>query len=199
MQSSLFGRLWLILLGFNVVLPSGHGLCLVSQSILSIEPLEMGPDGADGDPKGSGDLFVGQAVHRQYAGWQSPAQAITDAGGFYYARDPHAVNTCGSGGTWCKIPYFWTTGFNTDWQAFVTNLAAAYDNKPEIATVSMSRDMTVFAEPFIRQTSDKPVGGVPTDATCAATPQKPAARCTTSPARMPAEPTTTPPRATTGQ
>ncbi len=46
------------------MLPSGHSLGLVSQFILSIEPLEMRPDGADGNTKVSGDLFIGQAVHR---------------------------------------------------------------------------------------------------------------------------------------
>lgn len=48
-------------LNIKVVLPNGHSFALIPQSVLSVEPLEMSSDRADGNPKVSSDLLVRQS------------------------------------------------------------------------------------------------------------------------------------------
>ena len=52
------------------------------------------------------------------------------------------------------VGYFWSNEFGLAYQDLMTKLAQKYDGVPEIRDVTMSRCMTVFAEPFIRDVSD---------------------------------------------
>ena len=81
------------------------------------------------------------------SGVDSPAQALTNAGSF----------TCTDGftGATGSCPKFWTSAFNTDWQSFVSNLATAYDSKPEIGEIVMDRGMTIYNEQDNRGVSTK--------------------------------------------
>jgi hypothetical protein len=56
-----------------------------------------------------------------------------------------------TGGT---IGRFWTADFGRAYSDLWTRLAAKYDSIPEIREITASRCMTVFAETFLRDTSD---------------------------------------------
>jgi hypothetical protein len=51
------------------------------------------------------------------------------------------------------IGRFWTDAFGSAYDDLQTKLAAAYDSAPEIREITISRCMTAFAEPFIRDTA----------------------------------------------
>jgi hypothetical protein len=52
------------------------------------------------------------------------------------------------------IGRFWTDDFGRAYDDLVNKLAAEYDSVPEIREVTVSRCMTVYAEPFIRDAAD---------------------------------------------
>ena len=52
------------------------------------------------------------------------------------------------------IGRFWTTAFGQAYQELQNKLAAKYDSVPEILDVTISRCMTIYAEPFIRNASN---------------------------------------------
>ena len=62
------------------------------------------------------------------------------------------------GGT---IGRFWTTDFGRAYDDLWDKLAARYDAVPEVREITASRCMTVFAETFLRDTSDPTTGQQP--------------------------------------
>lgn len=81
------------------------------------------------------------------AGIHSPAWAMTLGGACVSVRDP------GFGVQGCT-PRFWTPQFAAAFYDFERELAAKYDTVPEIAEVVIARNMTIYNEPLLRQTSD---------------------------------------------
>jgi len=84
---------------------------------------------------------------RIFAGIWAPAWAKNLGGSPILVTDP----VSGGGGT---IGRFWTPVFGNAYAEFEAELAAKYDNVPEIREVTISRCTTVFAEPFIRDIAD---------------------------------------------
>jgi hypothetical protein len=84
---------------------------------------------------------------RIFAGIWAPAWAKNLGGSPIPVTDP----VSGGGGT---IGRFWTSAFGNAYSAFEAELAAKYDDVPEIREVTISRCTTVFAEPFIRDSAD---------------------------------------------
>jgi hypothetical protein len=81
---------------------------------------------------------------RIFAGIYAPEWAKTLGGAPFTIQDPAS----GRGGT---VGRFWTSEFGDAYAALQRELAATYDDVPEIAEVTVSRCTTVFAEPFLRQ------------------------------------------------
>ncbi len=52
------------------------------------------------------------------------------------------------------LPRFWTTTFSAAYYQFEAELAAKYDNVPEVGEIVMAKNTTVYNESLIRQTSD---------------------------------------------
>jgi hypothetical protein len=90
----------------------------------------------------------GMAVKiRLYAGLSAPSWVKALSGGpvSVYSPADHTTGTIGR---------FWTSDFGKAYDDLWSKLAAAYDAVPEIREITASRCMTVFAETFIRDTSD---------------------------------------------
>lgn len=85
---------------------------------------------------------------RVEAGIHSPAWAVNLGGPCYAVTDPT------SGTTGCS-PRFWTAQFSAAYYHFEAQLAAKYDNVPEIREVVMAKNTTVYDEPMIRQTQSR--------------------------------------------
>ena len=81
------------------------------------------------------------------AGIHSPAWAKNLGGPCVEVTDPQF------GTTGCT-PRFWTPQFGTAFYQFESELAADYDSVPEIGEVIISRNMTIYNEPLLRQTAD---------------------------------------------
>jgi hypothetical protein len=79
---------------------------------------------------------------------ESPRWAKRLGGRPVHLRDPHDHQS----GT---VPRFWTAAFGTAYADLHRRLAARYDADPVVAEVVVSRCTTFYAEPFIRQTSDR--------------------------------------------
>lgn len=58
-----------------------------------------------------------------------------------------------------ECPYFWTSAFNSDWQSFMSKLAAYYDTSPEVAEIVAARNMTVYTEPYLRNSATSKLSG----------------------------------------
>lgn len=134
---------------------------VVSVPWATLQPVEGGPIAPDNpvdqaiaqvrqihaqDP--SVDLGI---VLRVEAGIYSPewAKAI-DGGPTTPVRNGNGVGAVARGGT---LPKFWTEDFGQAWSTFMDELAAKYDDVPEIREADVTtRCMTIFAEPLVRQT-----------------------------------------------
>jgi hypothetical protein len=53
-----------------------------------------------------------------------------------------------------RLPLFWTPEFSARYNNFMNKLAAKYDNDNRVAEVTISKCMTTYAEPMIRQQAD---------------------------------------------
>jgi len=80
-------------------------------------------------------------------GIHSPQWAMNLGGPCVEIQDPNF----GVGGC---TPRFWTQAYASAFYQFESELAAKYDSVPEIAEVIISRDMTVYNEPLLRQIED---------------------------------------------
>jgi len=85
---------------------------------------------------------------RIFAGVYAPEWAKNVGG----APVPIHANLGNVSGT---VGRFWTDAYGSAWAQFQDELAAKYDTNPYLLDVTISRCMTVFAEPFIRDVSDK--------------------------------------------
>lgn len=85
---------------------------------------------------------------RVYAGIHAPEWAKHLDGPPLEIKNPQN----GEGGT---VGRFWTETFGRAYAELQAQLAARYDQAPEIRDVVISRCTTVFAEPFIRNTGDR--------------------------------------------
>ena len=94
----------------------------------------------------SAHLHLGLKV-RLYAGIWAPDWAKNLGGGPVQVADPSS----GQGGT---VGRFWTDAFGEAYADLQNKLAAKYDSVPEVREVTISRCMTVFAEPLIRDISN---------------------------------------------
>jgi hypothetical protein len=94
------------------------------------------------DPSGRMGIKV-----RLFAGIFAPAWAKALGG----RPVPIADAVTGAAGS---IGRFWTPAFGAAYDDLQTKLAALYDSAPEIHEITISRCMTVYAEPFIRDTAD---------------------------------------------
>jgi hypothetical protein len=94
------------------------------------------------DPSGRMGLKV-----RLYAGIFAPEWAKSLGGAPIPIEDP----TSGTAGT---IGRFWTDDFGIAYRDLQAKLAAKYDSAPEIREITISRCMTVYAEPFIRDAAN---------------------------------------------
>ena len=81
------------------------------------------------------------------SGIHSPSWAVNLGGTCFQVTDPS------SGASGC-CPRFWTTQFSAAYYQFEAELAAEYDNVPEIGEIVMAKNTTVYNESLIRQTSD---------------------------------------------
>lgn len=81
---------------------------------------------------------------RVQAGIHSPTWALNLGGSCFMITDP----TSGTSGC---CPRFWTTQFSAAYYKFEAELAAKYDNVPEIREIVMAKNMTVYDESLIRQ------------------------------------------------
>jgi hypothetical protein len=84
---------------------------------------------------------------RVFTGTSAPDWAKRVGGPPVLVRDPES-NVAGTVGR------FWTPAFGQAYQDLENKLAARYDTVPEIREVTISRCMTVYAEPFIRDIQD---------------------------------------------
>jgi hypothetical protein len=94
------------------------------------------------DPSGRTGIKV-----RLFAGIYAPAWAKSLDGPPVQIADA----ATGAAGT---IGRFWTPAFGAAYDDLQAKLAARYDLAPEIREITISRCMTVYAEPFIRDTAD---------------------------------------------
>jgi hypothetical protein len=85
---------------------------------------------------------------RVLAGVHAPGWAKRLGGAPVSMRDPHD----GQRGT---VPRFWTASFGSAYADLQRRLASRYDDRPVLAEVVISRCTTFYAEPFVRQTSDR--------------------------------------------
>jgi len=83
---------------------------------------------------------------RLFAGVDAPDWAKSLGGGPVTISDP------GSGITG-TVGRFWTKAFGTAYTDFINKIAALYDSVYAIGDVTLNRCMTIYAEPYIRQTS----------------------------------------------
>jgi hypothetical protein len=82
---------------------------------------------------------------RIYAGIDAPGWAKSIGG------SPIPVtNTVGNQAHGGTVGRFWLPQFGASWHTFYGELAQKYDSTPEVHEVTISRCMTVYAEPFIR-------------------------------------------------
>lgn len=54
-----------------------------------------------------------------------------------------------------QLPLFWTDAYSVRYNAFMNKLAARYDDDLRVAEVTLSKCMTTYAEPMIRQISNR--------------------------------------------
>ncbi|VGO20870.1 Ig-like domain-containing protein [Pontiella sulfatireligans] len=80
---------------------------------------------------------------RFFAGIHTPDWIKNDIGWYDYTDD----------GDTLKVPYWWTDSFGVYYRNMMQRLAARYDHDDRVTTVSISRCMTQYAEPMIRQTN----------------------------------------------
>ena len=85
---------------------------------------------------------------RIFAGIDSPSWVDAMSGGSVYVYNSAA----GQGG---QVPRFWTSPVEQAYAHLQALLAAEYDTNPLIEDVTTSGCMTVFAEPLIREVTDK--------------------------------------------
>jgi hypothetical protein len=85
---------------------------------------------------------------RILAGVESPDWAKRLDGRPVSLRDPHDDRS-GS------VPRFWTPAFSAAYADLHARLAARYDADPVVAEVVVSQCSTFYAEPFVRQTSER--------------------------------------------
>jgi len=96
---------------------------------------------------------INASAHRQlgikvriFSGVYAPDWAKNLGGSPVPVADPHSAQT----GT---VGRFWTDAFGQAYATLQAELAAKYDQVPEVREVTISRCMTIFAEPFIRDIS----------------------------------------------
>lgn len=82
---------------------------------------------------------------RVEAGIHTPTWALNLGGACFTVTDP----TTGTSGC---CPRFWTSQFSAAYYQFEAELAARYDNVPEIREVVMAKNTTVYNESLMRQT-----------------------------------------------
>src|SRR6266700_3933565 len=82
------------------------------------------------------------------AGTMAPEWAKSLGGSPVPVQFTNPVTGAPTSGT---IGRFWTPAFGRAYQDLQNKLAARYDNVPEIAQTSITRCITFFAEPFLRQ------------------------------------------------
>jgi len=80
---------------------------------------------------------------RFFAGIHTPDWMKNNVGWYDYTDD----------GDILKVPYWWTDSFGVYYRNIMQRLAARYDNDDRVTTVAISRCMTQYAEPMIRQTN----------------------------------------------
>lgn len=87
------------------------------------------------------------------AGVMAPEWAKNIGGPPVTVQFPNQLTGAIESGT---IGRFWTEAFGQAYQDLQNKLAARYDNVPEIAQTSITRCMTFYAEPFLRQARTTP-------------------------------------------
>jgi hypothetical protein len=95
---------------------------------------------------------------RFFAGIWAPNWAKSVGGPAFCFFDPNGGTAtcpnCPAGSKTCgMIGRFWTADYKAAYDNIMAQLAAAYDNNPIIHDVTMSRCMTIYAEPFQRSAS----------------------------------------------
>jgi len=80
---------------------------------------------------------------RFFAGIHTPDWIKNNVGWYDYTDN----------GDTLKVPYWWTDSFGVYYRNIMQRLAARYDNDDRVTTVAISRCMTRYAEPMIRQTN----------------------------------------------
>jgi len=87
------------------------------------------------------------------AGTMAPEWAKSIGGSPVTVQFPSPLTGSLTSGT---IGRFWTEAFGRAYQDLQNKLAARYDNVPEIAQTSITRCITFYAEPFLRQARSVP-------------------------------------------